>query len=260
MTRFARTGAKVGATLAVLAKDAAESINAPVRLPVSTAPPLVLSSGTLEALKWLALLLMTLDHVNKHLLHASVPELFAAGRLALPLFGFVLGYNLARPGALASGGYSRTARRLAIFGSIATIPFIALGGLGWGWWPFNIMATLLVATLCAWLIEVGGPARLVAAAAVFIVGGALVEFWWPGLAVCLLAWAYCRRPSWFTLALWIGALASLYVINRNLWALAALPLIFAAGRVNVNVPRGRLGFYVYYPAHLAVLWIVAHLL
>ena len=34
----------------------------------------------------------------------------------------VLGYNLARPGALASGSYSRTARRLAIFETIATIP------------------------------------------------------------------------------------------------------------------------------------------
>ena len=260
MTRFARTDAKVGATSAVLAGDAAESINAAVRVPVSTAPPLVLSSGTLEALKWLALLLMTLDHVNKHLLHALVPELFAAGRLALPLFGFVLGYNLARPGALASGGYSRAARRLAIFGTIATLPFMALGGLGWGWWQLNIMATLLVATLCAWLIEVDGPARLVAAAAVFIVGGALVEFWWPGLAACLLAWAYCRRPSWVTLALWIGALASLYVINPNLWALAALPLIFAAGQVKMNVPRGRLGFYVYYPAHLALLWGLARLL
>ena len=256
MTHFARTGAKVGATLAV----AAESIKAPIRVPVSTAPALNLSSGTLEALKWLALLLMTLDHVNKHLLHASVPELFAAGRLALPLFGFVLGYNLARPGALASGGYSRTAHRLAIFGTIASIPFIALGGLGWGWWPFNIMATLLVATLCAWLIEVGGPARLALACVVFIVGGALVEFWWPGLAACLLAWAYCRRPRWLTLALWVGALASLYVINRNLWALAAVPLIFAAAQVKLTVPRGRLGFYVYYPAHLAVLWALARLL
>ena len=128
MTRFARSGPQLGSTLAV----ATEGIKTPIRVPVSTAPALILSSGTLEALKWLALLLMTLDHVNKHLLHASVPELFAAGRLALPLFGFVLGYNLARPGALASGGYSRTARRLAVFGSIATIPFIALGGLGWG--------------------------------------------------------------------------------------------------------------------------------
>ena len=99
-----------------------------------------------------------------------------------------------------------------------------------------------------------------AAAAVFVVGGALVEFWWPGLAVCLTAWAYCRRPSGLKLVLWIGALASLYVINRNLWALTALPRIFAAGQVKINVPRGQLRFYLYYPAHLAVIWAVARLL
>jgi hypothetical protein len=230
-----------------------DGIKPPLLSSVSTAPALVLSSGSIEALKWLALLLMTLDHVNKHLLHNSVTELFAAGRLALPLFGFVLGYNLARPGALASGAYARTARRLAVFGGIATLPFVALGGLGWGWWPLNIMATLLVATACAWLIDVGGTTRLLAAATLFIVGGALVEFWWPGVAACLLAWAYCRRPSWWMPALWVGALASLYLVNRNLWALAALPLIFAARYVEMNLPRGRNTFYVYYPLHLAVL-------
>ena len=67
------TGAKLGARLL----GASESINAPIRAPVSTAPRLELSSGSLEALKWLALLLMTLDHVNKHLLHASVHELLS---------------------------------------------------------------------------------------------------------------------------------------------------------------------------------------
>ena len=59
-----------------------------------------------------------------------------------------------------------------------------------------------------------------------------------------------------TLAQLGGALASLYVINRNLWTLAALPLIFAAGYVEENTPRGRLGFYVYYPVHIAALWIL----
>jgi len=230
-----------------------------VRRQASTAPALMLSSGTLEALKWLALILMTFDHVNKHLLHASVPELFAAGRLAMPLFGFVLGYNLARPDALASGAFKRTAGRLAVFGTIASIPFIALGGLGWGWWPFNVMATLLVATLCAWLIEVGGWARIALACVLFVLGGSVVEFWWPGLAACLFAWAYCRRPSWGMLVLWTASLAALYAINRNMWALAALPLIFAAGQVSTKVPRIRLVFYIFYPAHLAVLWVLARL-
>ena len=53
MTHFARTGAKAGARLL----GASECINAPIRAPVSTAPRLELSSGSLEALKWLALLL-----------------------------------------------------------------------------------------------------------------------------------------------------------------------------------------------------------
>ena len=74
-----------------------------------------------------------------------------------------------------------------------------------------------------------------------IVGGALVQFWWPGQAVCLLAWAYGHRPRQVTLALWTCALASLYVISRNPWALAALPLNFAVGHVRLRVPRGRLG-------------------
>ncbi len=52
-----------------------------------------IESGTLEGLKWLGLLLMTVDHVNKYLLHDAIPALFAAGRLAVPLFSFVLAYK-----------------------------------------------------------------------------------------------------------------------------------------------------------------------
>ena len=46
MMSGAKAGAKLGAALAV----AAEDIKAPIRVPVSTAPALMLSSGTLEAL------------------------------------------------------------------------------------------------------------------------------------------------------------------------------------------------------------------
>ena len=144
-------------------------------------------------------------------------------------------------------------RRPGIFGSIATIPFDVLSGLASGWWPFNIKATLLVAKVCAWLIEAGGRARLVGAAEVFIVCGALVEFWWLGLAVCAMAWTYCHRPSCSTLALWIAAGASLYVINCHLWALAALPLTFAAGQLKMHMPRGRFGSCAYCLAHLKML-------
>lgn len=220
------------------------------------APDVVVSSGTLEALKWLGLALMTVDHVNKYLLHEAVPALFAAGRLALPIFAFVLAYNLAQVDALARGAYKRVALRLAAVGLVSSAPFIALGGLGWGWWPINVLGTLLVATLCAWLLALGGRWRAALAIMVFMVGGSSVEFWWPGVAVCLCAWSYCRRPSWWMRAVWVGSVIALYAINRNLWALAALPFIFAAGHVDVMVPRVRHLFYAYYPLHLAIVWLL----
>ena len=60
-------------------------------------PRPMVADGTLEALKGLALLLMSADHVNKYLLNGTVPALFDAGRLALPDFTFVLACNLGRP-------------------------------------------------------------------------------------------------------------------------------------------------------------------
>ena len=102
-------------------------------------PRLVVSNGTLEALKWLALLLMVADHINKYLLHDASHTLFQCGRIAMPLFVFVLAYNLARPNSFKSGAQTRTMKRLVLFGFLATPPFMALGGLLAGWWPLNIL-------------------------------------------------------------------------------------------------------------------------
>ena len=56
-------------------------------------------------MKWLALVLMTGDYVNKYLFNGTLPRLFNAGRVTLPLFVFVLAYNLARPDTLERGVY-----------------------------------------------------------------------------------------------------------------------------------------------------------
>jgi TraX protein len=217
-------------------------------------PPIRLSDGTVEGLKWSALVLMTLDHVDKYLLHERVPLLFALGRLALPLFGVVLAFNLARPGVLEQGVYLRVLSRLAVTAAIAEIPFIALGGLAWGWYPFNILVTLIVSVSIMWLLDLGGAWRTALAILLFLSGGAVVEFWWPGVAMCVAAWSYCRRPGAWALLCWVAATAGLYLINRNLWALMAFPLIFYAPHARWRIPRIRYAFYTYYPAHLAVIW------
>ena len=224
------------------------------------APALVFTDGGVETVKWFALACMLLDHVNKYLLDGAEPALFALGRFALPLFGFALAYNLARPGALARGAYRRLLPRLAAFGVIASRFFIALGGLGWGWWPLNIMFTLFVAAAVLWLLEVRSSSAIAGAIVLFLVGGLFVEFWWPALACIVAAWLYCRRATWLRFVGWIAATGSLYLINDNLWALAALPALFLLARVSVTLPRMRWLFYLFYPAHLAVLWVIRELI
>jgi hypothetical protein len=225
-----------------------------------TPPRLQIEDGTVEGLKWLALVLMTFDHINKYLLSDRVYALFAAGRVAMPLFAFVLAYNFARPGVAEGGAPRRALTRLIAFGALASVPFIGLGGLAWGWWPVNIMGMLALAVAIMKLLTQRSAWARAAAVFLFVVGGAFVEFWWPGLAICLAAWSYCKRPSWAALVLWVGSTAALYVVNKNLWALAALVVVFAAPHLRLRIPRLRTLFYAYYPLHLAALWCVARLL
>ena len=55
--------------------------------------PIVIADGALEALKWLGIVLMTIDHINKYLNGGHSALMFDLGRIALPLFGFVLAYK-----------------------------------------------------------------------------------------------------------------------------------------------------------------------
>lgn len=217
--------------------------------PATALGPLAIADGSLEALKWLALVLMVGDHVNKYLLHEASASLYSLGRMVAPIFGFVLMHNLCRPGALANGLHVRVIKRLAIFGALSTPAFVYLVG----WWPLNILFTLLVATLIVFLWERGGTARRLLAFAVFLVGGALVEFWWPALLCCLGARAFLRKRSPLRFSLWVLATASLAAINGNFAAIVALPLIWAATRVDIPVPRMRWVFYAFYPGHLTAL-------
>ncbi len=219
--------------------------------------PLHIDNGTLEALKWLALMLMTGDHVNKYVFADSIPCLFELGRIAMPLFMLVLAYNLARPGALQAGIHRRMGIRLAGFGALATLPYIAISGVLGGWWPLNMLFTMLLLTLICWLTDHGTRVHSLQAVAAFSLGGSLVEYWWPGLLLGLACWGYCKQASRFRLTLVTVATVALWPLNHNYWAMAFLPIVLVASRVHLTWPRYRNLFYLYYPAHLAALWAFA---
>jgi hypothetical protein len=214
-------------------------------------PALRIPDGTLEALKWVALALMLLDHVNTFLFNRSLPGAYQVGRVVAPIFAFVLAGNLARPEALQRGVHLRVMRRLALFGLLATPPFMALVG---HWWPLNILFLLLAGTATVYGLERGDIAGIAIAALAFGVGGLLAEYFYPGVAMVVAAWAFCRQPDGRHFAGWVLFTASLALVNGNFWALAAVPVLLLATRVELQLPRLRWAFYAAYPLHLALLW------
>ncbi len=218
--------------------------------------PWVMAEGTLQALKWGALLLMVLDHANKYLYAERLPVIFQVGRLVMPIFGFVLAYNLARPDALARGLHRRMMFRLALAGLAACPIVIILNGplvSANPWWPLNILFTLWLVVAITFLIDRGGVGRCALALALLVVAGAFVEYLWMGLLCCLGAWAFCRDANVKSGLLWFLGTLSLTVVNGNAWALLAIPLILLTSRLSLNVPRCRWIFYAFYPVHLLTL-------
>lgn len=219
---------------------------------------LSISDGTIEALKWLALLAMTCSHINYALFPSNqLPVLIEFGCIAFPLFGFVLAYNLARPNALQHGAYQRAIIKMLLFGVIAT-PFYILATpiFVTGWLPLNMLFTLATATGIVALIEQGQLIHVMLAIALFLLGSAFVNGYWVCTGYCVAAWYFCKKPSALSFALWLVSTLGLSLIYPTFWGLAAIPVIMITTKVDFKLPRLRWIFYAYYPLHFAVLLII----
>ncbi|HDS0947718.1 TPA: conjugal transfer protein [Stenotrophomonas maltophilia] len=219
-------------------QDAAERV---------AATPYTLGSGARELLKWLALVMMTGDHVAKVVFGGYLPVASELGRVAFPLFALVMACNLAQPGA----DLGKSIRRLLFWGVIAQpVHALAFGG----WLPVNILLSFVVAALVILALERQRAWLLLLAGGVL---PAFVDYQWIGVAVVVLGWIGFRRRLWWLPLL---GLAALCWHNGNGWALLSVPVLLAVGRVRWTVPRWRWAFYVYYVGHLALLAAYAQLL
>jgi len=207
------------------------------------------SDGSIELLKWLALALMTVDHINKYLFNGTIEIMFNVGRLAMPIFLYVLIFNLARPGQ-TNNINKRLISRVFIFGVMATIPYIALSGRIL---PLNILFTLLSLILIINLLDNKKIILAFIATAVF---GYFVEFSWAAMVLGISIWVYIKTKNPLSAIFVILSCASLYFINGNFWALASLPLIAVVSEFKIKIPKYKWVFYIFYPSHLFALWLI----
>lgn len=208
-----------------------------------------LSTGALELLKWLGVLLMFGDHINAGLFQRELPALTELGRLVFPIFACVLGYNLARPGA----DLQRVLLRICLVAVLAQIPH---------WWlfqrvvPLNVLFTFAAAI---WCLQLAQRKNRAGACAVFVLAGLVVEYNWPGIGL-VMATVYLLQKRNVVAGILFGlAMGSLYLVNDSWWALAALPVIALASLGTWGLQRHRWAFYAIYPLHLLVLAVIAQL-
>lgn len=214
---------------------------------------LSLSSRQQEVVRWVAISTMVVDHIGAVLMPADdALPLRAVGRVAWPLFAFLLAYNVARRGVRPS----RYLLPLLAWCAVSALPHY----LAFDRFVVNILGTLLLgaATLTLLtnrqrLMERAPAALLVGFVAVWVastqveygpVGVALVVAWW---------WALSSRSplAWAVVVLLVG----LQNFDWVVWpaAFVALAVPFMAARLQLGLPRSGKLPWLFYPVHLALL-------
>ena len=217
-----------------------------------------LQGAAREWLKWVGAALMVLDHINTYALAGAHPWMYALGRLAFPIFGVVLAYNMATNPTAER--IQRSTIRLLVFALLAQ-PFSMLlrhaTAATAQWWVLNILFTLAAALLLIGLIETTRNALALAAGIVGLVfAGAVVEFHWAGLVFVVASFYLCRLRTRASLLVCAFSLVCLWVENGVPWAFAAIPVFGLAGALHPAAPRARWWtWYAFYPVHLCALWL-----
>jgi hypothetical protein len=210
----------------------------------------------LDAAKIAAMMLMAANHLLLAF-PAPWPQWgYLLGRPCIPIFAYILAVRLAE-GPLERN--KRVLMRLLLWGIVAQPFYYAL--VGAFTLRLNILFTLAAGAGLVWLLRKRLQVPLFVGAVILLLG----NLWLDGGALTplgiVLAYAFYERSSGAALAVvTFAAAANIALAGGSVAALAVLGaplLIFLSPRCAGFVPRvpGWV-FYVFYPAHLAAIWMI----
>ena len=224
----------------------------------------------------LAMAFMLSDHVWATV--GSAQEwLTAVGRLAFPIFAFMLAEGFRRTKSV-----KRYALRLAILALISEVPFDLMYGAT-VFYPFhqNVIFTFLIALLCMLAISSVkklGKAPLTALACIAAAGAGwflgtllMTDYGGEGVLTVLLFYIFPGEKRWQKVCQLVGMavlncvlLASLvYPVSifglslelpeQGLALLSLIPIWLYSGEQGIHTRAARIFCYAFYPAHMLIL-------
>lgn len=221
-----------------------------------------------ETLKLIACVTMLLDHIGATLVPGWTLRII--GRIAFPIYCFLL-----VEGAHYTRNPKKYALRLAIGAVLSELPFdLAFFG-GWTWHYQSVMLTMLLG-LFALQAMAKCPNYFLKCVAVvpFALLAEFLQTDYGGAGVLLIALFGISRelPHRLLIQLLGMALICNYLIPGSrisignvqiaieLFALLALiPITFYSGRKAMDSKAVQWGFYLFYPLHLTMLYLIAGL-
>lgn len=217
-----------------------------------------------ESLKRIACITMLIDHIGAIFLPGY--SLRIIGRLAFPIYCFLLA-----EGVHYTRNPNRYALRLAI-SMVLTEPIFDLAFSGrWTWAHQSVMVTLLLGFLGLQTMKKcrNLPLRILA-----VVPFALLAQWlrtdYGGAGVCLIALFGISRDLPHRLFIQLAGMVLIFsrmpslkipfggiYLSIQLFAVfAIIPIALYSGRKATGSKLSQLGFYLFYPVHLLVLYLI----
>lgn len=232
----------------------ADSNNSLIQMGQWLQPRLSWTSGQLDVIKTVAMLLMVIDHVNR-IFALDHRWMMWLGRGAFPLFGVVWAYNLMRHSTLRQASLNH----LWVWALFAQLGY-ALAGFPW--WQGNILFAFAVAGQAIRWCEM--KSRLSVS-----LGLLLVALWLPfaqtsyelaGIMMLVSArYLFAARSSADRAAYFLLWCSMVLMLNIEVSPIAAIAGLILSGVALVSVRAISAGVQRFWPCDFFVLFYVGHL-
>jgi len=223
-----------------------------------------LSSSQYDMLKIIAVLAMVVSHVGMFALSEYSNISFEIGRVAMPLFSFLLMYGYIH----YTSSPLKYLVRIFIVALVSQAPASQLFDIEGYIMSLNIMFTLFFGLLIVYLLDYGINSKekkytyfsFYLAAILFMASGIFVDYFYLGLILIISYWSWLRFSSHQTLYAAMIATSLLnipYGIFVSVWGMGALVILYLVMNTKFKFPRiNKWFFYLFYPVHLVILNII----
>lgn len=210
-------------------------------------------------LKIIAMITMTCDHVGLQLL-PQWPFLRILGRLALPIYAYMIA-----EGCFYTRDRKKYLLRMALLASLCQVVyFFAMGSL-----YMCVLVTFSLSICLIWAADHWQKSQDTPSLLILFLAGSAVSFACvvmpeilPGFYIDYGLWGvllpvlvYFGKSKPVSLAAGLALLGLSYG-GTQWWAFAALPLLMLYNGKRGTYSLGKL-FYIYYPAHLAAIYLLS---